>query len=203
MRTLLPCLLLGALSLPALGLAQARPDLPERARIRIAVFRADSVGGVRDSLRGTGTVHRVGADSITFRLDESGELWIAPWARVHTLEVSEGMRAYTIGEHLGSTAILTLVGAGLGSLYWHDCKEAEARDVDVFVCMVVPPRRLGGAVRTGAWAGLAIGLIDNLVNRKVEVWRRVHRPNDASPVLGPLLSHSTRSGVMLGINIRF
>lgn len=203
MRTLLPYLLLGALSLPATALAQARPDLPERARIRIAVQRVDTLGRKSETLSGTGVVHRVDADSIAFQLDDDRELWIAPWSRVQSLEVSEGMRPSTLGEDVGSTALLTLVGAGVGSFYWHDCKEAEANDVDVFMCMVIPPRRLGGAVRTGAWAGFAIGLIFNLVTREVEVWRRVQRPKDAGPVLGPLLSHSTRSGVMLGINIRF
>lgn len=194
---ILPALLLLAAALVAeQASAQSRPELPERARIRIAVLRTDSLGATMSELRGIAVVHRADADSIAFRLDRSDEILIAPWARVQELEVSDGTRPYTIGEHLGSTAIFTIVGAGLGYSSWHSCNDPESDEI--WSC-ILSPRYLSTSVRTGAWVGLAVGLIDVLVNREEETWRNVLHPS------GPrlLIGHSARSGFRLGASLKF
>lgn len=190
-----PCLLGLALLVAAPVGAQARPDVPDQARIRIEVLRADSSAGKKATLRGTGVVERVDGDSIAFRLDKTNELWIAPWVRVRSLEVSEGVRSITFGERVVGTAGFTFVGAALGYLTWHSCQEPE--EEDTLTCVLFP-RRLGTAVRGGTWLGLAVGLAAALSNVKTEEWRRVARPS-----LVPFVGHSNRSGVMVGVSFSF
>lgn len=196
MRTPPALLLLTVLFAAAPAAAQQRPDIPERARIRIEVLRVDSLGGTRKPLSGTGVVHRVDADSIAFRLDDSRELWITPWTRVQTLEVSEGMRRYTFGERAGAAAGITFLGAVMGYSSWHTCNEPEKEDT---LSCIFFPRRLGTAVRGGTWLGLAIGLGFALTNSEWEQWRRVNRPS----VPSPFVELSARSGLMLGVSLRF
>lgn len=191
------CLLLLIASLAAApASAQSRRDIPERARIRIEVLRADTSGRKSETLSGTGVVHRVDADSIAFRLDGDRELWIAPWARVLTLEVSEGIRPITFGERVGSAAGITFIGAAMGYASWHSCNEPEKEDT---LSCIVFPRRLGTAVRGGTWLGLAVGLGVALANSEVEEWRRVNGPSAPRP----FVELSAHSGLMLGVSFRF
>lgn len=176
--------------------AQSRPDIPERARIRIQVLRADSLGRGSEPLRGTGVAHRVAGDSIAFRLDGTDEVHIAPWARVQTLQLSEGMLPVTFMERIGVAVGLPALGAVLGYAAWHDCNVPDREFA--FGCLPFQGQ-LGTAVQGGAWLGLAVGLPFAVAMRKVERWRNVDRPFPVSPFVG----HSARSGFMLGASLRF
>lgn len=191
---LLSCIVLAVAAAPAL--AQSRPDVPERARIRIAVISADTTGGKVKELRGTAVLHRIDADSIAFRLDRTDEILIAPWARVQQLEVSDGTRPYTFVEHLQFTALFTGLGAGIGYSSWHTCNDPESEDI--WSC-IVSPRRLGTSVRAGTWVGLTLGVVSMFVNREAELWRNVLRPT------GPKLifKQAARGGFQVGVSLPF
>lgn len=175
---------------------KSHPDIPERARIRIEVLRADTLGRKSATLSGTGVVHRVDADSIAFRLDDDRELWIAPWARVQSLEVSEGTRNLTFGERAGFAASSTFLGTAIAYLSWHSCNDPEQEQT---LSCIVFPRRLGTAVRGGTWLGLAVGLGAALSISKTEEWRRVNRPSAPRP----FVELSARTGLMLGVSFQF
>ncbi len=199
MRTRLRLLILsGLLAATAAGPARAqlRPELPERSRIRITVVRAEPTGDTKEALRGTAIVHRADADSIAFRFDRTDEVLIAPWKHVQRLEVSTGMRPYSIGEHLGSTALFTLVGAGAGYATWHSCNDPESDEI--WSC-ILSPRRLGTSVRAGAWLGVVLGLGGVVANRETERWRNVLGPSGPTPLIG----YSPRDGISIGLSLRF
>jgi hypothetical protein len=177
--------------------AQGRPDLPQGARIRLVLIDADPSPGEPNPERTTATVHRADADSIAFRLDRSkSSVRVVPWWRVQELDVSEGRRRYTPVEHLGSTAMFTLIGSGVAYASWHSCNDPES---DAIWSCIVLPRRLGSFVRFGAWSGFTLGVIDVLVNQYEEQWRSVVR----SDGLRLLIDHQPQSGYRAGFNVRF
>ena len=181
------------------AVAQSRPelsDLPEGRRIRIKLLSPNPSAHKPDTISGTATIRRADADSIVFQMDRSDSLRVAPWWQVRELDVSDGRRPYTALEHLSSTAMITLIGVGVSYSWWHSCNDPES---DVIWSCIVAPRHLGTSVRFGAWAGLALGVIDVFTNRYEELWRNVVRSNGPSL----LIDHQARSGFRFGVNFRF
>jgi len=181
---------------PKVASAQSRPELPEGTRIRIVVLSGDLLTAAPEDERATARVVRADADSIAYRLDRSYATRVVPWWQVKELDVSDGRRLRTAADHLGSAAIVTLVGAGVAYSSWHSCNDPES---DAIWSCIVLPRRLGTSVRFGAWAGLTVGVLGTLANRHEELWRNVVRSE------GPrlLIDHDARSGFRIGVGWRF
>lgn len=179
--------------------AQSGPvitDLTAGARIRITVLSTSTSKGKPKTISGTAHIVRADADSIAYRTERTNGLTTVPWWQVEELDVVVGTRPYTALERLGAAAGLTALGTALSYTWWHSCNDPES---DVIWSCIVAPRRLGNAVRFGAWAGLAIGTGFALALRYEEQWSSVIRAE--GPTL--LIDHQPQSGFRLGVNFRF
>lgn len=178
------------------AVAQAPADLPEGARIRIKLLSPIPAARKQETTNGIATIHRTDADSIAFQLTGSDVVRVVPWGRVQELYLSAGIRRIKVAERLGFAAAFTFIGALAGYDWWHTCNDPES---DVIWSCIVAPRRLGTSVRFGTWTGLTLGVAAALGPRSAEQWRPVLRTY--RPTL--LIGHQARSGLMVGVNLRF
>ncbi len=191
--------ILAAALTSAPAFAQSRrekSDSPKATGIRVPVLRSGPSTLKPDTISDTAAIHGVSADSIASQMKASVLVRVPARQQVQEPDLGDGSRRATFVERLGFAALSTAFGALFGYSWWHDCNDPET---ELFWSCIVAPRRLGTAVRLGAYSGLAVGLTGLLGDLMVTV--RHSRLRAADP--GLLIGHHARSGFRVGVNFRF
>lgn len=118
-----------------------------------------------------------------------------PWARVSTLEVSEGVRTTPLSTHALNIGALSALGAVMGWWAWHDCRDPEK---DTRIGCILTVGRLGTATEGGAALGAGLAAVISLTNLTHERWRDVSTPGTVRLSIRP-----AGGGIGVGLKVAF
>ncbi len=168
--------------------------LPVDARVRVTLRSAPAGAEARIAY-----LREAHAGALSFRAEGEPRDTSVQWGDVVAVELSDGIGMAPASRQLGRVASGVTLGAALGWISWHSCRNPEEGETEILSC-IVAPGRLGTAVRSGAWMGLGLGTMWALTRLRGERWQEVDLADRGAraSTRGSLLVRPAGKGVAVG-----